>query len=478
MIELPLSAIADVVGGDLAVAGAGRAVADVTIDSRTVGDGSLFVALPGERVDGHDFLAAAHGAGAAGALVRAGHPALDHAPAGLGLVAVDDPADALLGLGAWVRNEVNPRVIAVTGSSGKTTTKDLLRAAIAGSRRVVATRASYNNELGVPLTCCSLQPGTEVLVAELGARGSGHIARMAAIVGPTVGVVTTVGPSHLEMLGDLDGVARAKRELVEALPADGVAILNGDDPAVLAMATAAICRVVTYGLGADADVRADDVRLDAFARPLFSVRGVEVRLPLSGRHNVGNALAALAGAEAVGVDLRVAANGLSSTSVSRWRMELHTTPSGVTVINDAYNANPSSTLAALHALVAIQADGRRIAVLGHMAELGMGSEAAHTAVGRAAATLGTDVVAVGEGAVAIAAGAEQVGGVAVRRVPDADAAVRLLSDHLRAGDAVLVKASRAVGLERIAIAIADSGGTPAPDGEPSPRGTAAPRREG
>jgi UDP-N-acetylmuramoyl-tripeptide--D-alanyl-D-alanine ligase len=452
MMRLTLADLAEVVGGVVCDPADGhRAVDSVTVDSRTVTANSLFVALPGEHSDGHDHISAAAAAGAGGYLCRA-----DHVAVARGGVAVDDPGDALRGLGAWVRSSVDPTVVAITGSSGKTTTKDLAAAAVGAGRRVVANPGSYNNELGVPLTCCLLEPGTQVLIVELGARGLGHITQMAQIVRPDVGVVTNVGAAHLEMFGSVDTVAEAKAELVAALPPGGVALLNADDPRVAAMADRAGCRVVTFGTSQGADVRATDVRLDATARPVFRVRDVRVRLPLPGAHNVGNALAALAAAEACGVDLAAAALALADASVSPWRMELSTTAAGVVVVNDAYNANPASMAAALVTLAAMSVSGRRFAVLGQMAELGAGAEAAHRDVGRRAAELDLDgIVVVGERAAAVAAGARQAGlpADAVAVVADAGEAVNRVRGWLAAGDAVLVKASRSVGLERVAAAL-------------------------
>lgn len=469
MIPLTLAQVAEVVGGELADGRDGGCRVDhVTIDSRSARPGSLFVALPGEHADGHDYVAAATAAGASGFLCRADRDL--RAP---GAVAVDDPADALLGLGAWVRQTVDPTVVAITGSSGKTTTKDLAHPAIAAARRVVANAGSFNNELGVPLTCCSLEADTEVLVTELGARGFGHITAMAAVVVPDVAIVTAVGPGHLEMLGDLDGVRRAKQELVEALEPDGVAVLNADDPRVLAMAGAAPGRVVTYGRGADADLRATDVTLDERARPSFSVRDVRVRLPLPGLHNVGNALAALAAADVCGVRLDAAAAALATATVSRWRMELHDTADGVTLLNDAYNANPSSVEAALRTLAAMTVPGRRWAVLGLMAELGAGSAAAHERVGRLCAALALDgVIVVGRAAETIRRGAAAagLGDDRVVVVSDVPAALAVLRERVAAGDAVLVKASRAVGLERLAVELAAAG---RPGGPTVARGGAA-----
>ena len=450
MIALSLAGVADVVGGVLADEAQGdRVVTSVTIDSRTVAPGSLFVALRGDHADGSAFVTDALQRGGAGALAERGD-------GGGPVVVVDDAADALLGLGAWVRDTVDPLVVAVTGSSGKTTTKDLIRAAVSAGRRVVANIGSYNNELGVPLTCCSLHDDTEVLVAEVGARGVGHIAAMAAVLRPQVAVVTNVGAAHLEMFSDVDGVARAKAELVQSLDADGVAVLNADDPRVAAMAAHAPGRVVMYGRAAQADFRATDVSLDAAARASFTVRGVRVDLPLPGVHNVSNALAALAVAEACGVELDAAAAGLAAATVSRWRMELTPGANGVTVLNDAYNANPSSMAAAITTLGDMAASGRRWAVLGHMAELGAGGEDAHRRIGQACAEAGLDgLLVVGDAARGIHDGAAKAGfnGILLFAATPADA-VAVLAEGLEEGDLVLVKASRSVGLETVAAALA------------------------
>jgi UDP-N-acetylmuramoyl-tripeptide--D-alanyl-D-alanine ligase len=464
MIRLTLAQVAEIVGGELAQPDDRDRVVDaVTIDSRTAAPGALFVALPGEHVDGHEFIGDAAGRGAAGYLLAAGRLALASAPGG---VVVDDPADALLGLGAWVRDTVDPVVVAVTGSQGKTSTKDLLAAAAGASRRTVAAPGSYNNDLGVPLTCCLLEADSEVLVTEVGTRGLGHIARLAPIVRPDIAVVTAVGASHLELLGDVDTVARAKAELVEALGPDGVAVLNADDARVAAMADRTAGRVVTYGRGA-ADWTAADVQLDRLARPRFTVHGpggrtTAVALGVAGEHQVGNALAALAAADAAGADVDAAAAALAGARVSRWRMEVRERPDGLVVLNDAYNANPASMAGALATLARVDVTGRRWAVLGQMAELGAGSADAHAAVGRQAAALGLDgLVVVGAAAAGIAeaalAGAAFADG-AVVRAADPEEALRLVRDRVRPGDAVLVKASRAVGLEALAEQLAAGGG--------------------
>ncbi|CAN5118307.1 UDP-N-acetylmuramoyl-tripeptide--D-alanyl-D-alanine ligase [soil metagenome] len=463
MIRLTLAQVADVVGGTpLAGVGAAAAVDDVVIDSRRARAGSLFVPLPGEHVDGHDFVGDALARGAAGFLVAAERA--DRWVAAPG-VAVDDPGDALLGLGAWVRATVAPTVVAVTGSSGKTTTKDLIGAAAGAQRRVVANPGSYNNELGVPLTCCLLTGDTEVLVAEVGARGVGHISSLAWVLDPDVAVVTAVSAAHLETFGDVDTVARAKRELLDALGRHGVAVLNADDPRVAAMAQGSPADVVTYSRHDPAATwHARDVRLDGRARASFAAVGpggvdVAVRLPVPGGHNVGNALAALAVAHRCGVDPAAAAAALETARVSSWRMQLAETAGGVVVLNDAYNANPASTAAALETLAAMATDGRRWAVLGQMAELGGGSGQAHAGVGRLAARLGVDgIVVVGREAAAIGEAVDPGSPTRVVPAQDADAALAAVRERLGPGDVVLVKGSRVAGLERVAAALLDAGG--------------------
>lgn len=455
MIALSLEQIADVVGGQVRPdAAVGRIVERVTIDSRRAGPGALFVALPGTRTDGHRYVDPAVAAGAAGALIAGGRT--DLVAADTPVVVVDDPADALLALGVWVRDTVAPLVIAVTGSNGKTTTKDLIAAAGA-STRLVANSGSFNNELGVPLTCCGLQADTEILVSELGMRGRGQIAQLTGLLRPAIGVVTSVAAVHLELLGSLEAITDAKAELVEGLPADGVAVLSADDPRVAGMAHRTPARVVTFGRSRRADWRADDVAVDDHARATFTLHcpagRATVRVPVPGLHNVGNALAALAAIVEAGVPLDDAVVGLATATVSPWRLQLEQF-GGVRVLNDAYNANPTSTIAALRTLSALPTDGRRIAVLGTMAEIGGTSAHEHRRVGAALAELGTDMlIAVGDDAAAIRDGADDAdpGGTDGRRiVHDVDAAVDVLAATVRPGDVVLVKASRSAALEGVA----------------------------
>jgi UDP-N-acetylmuramoyl-tripeptide--D-alanyl-D-alanine ligase len=457
VIPLTLEAVAEVVGGRLQDrADAGRRVDHVVIDSRQAGPGALFVALPGEHADGHDFIAHAAAQGAGGYLAVEERAPFD----GAGAVLVDDPGDALLGLGTWVRQVVAPTVVAVTGSSGKTTTKDLIAAAAGGARRLVANEGSFNNELGVPLTCCRLEADSEVLVTEIGARGVGHIALLAGLLVPDIAVVTNVGAAHAELFGDLETTAAAKGELVEALAIDGVAVLNADDGRVAAMAARAPGRVVTYGMGAGVDWQAEDVRLDELARPSFAVRGRRVQLPLPGEHNVGNALAAFAVADLLGVPFDAAAAGIEHAAVSHWRMEVQRAANGALILNDAYNANPASMEAALKTLAATATSGRRWAVLGHMAELGDQAAEAHDRIGRLVIRLGIDaLVVVGAAARGIRDAADLEGFYGqgpLHLVDTPEEAGALIRGELAPQDVVLVKASRSAGLERVAALLTEA----------------------
>jgi UDP-N-acetylmuramoyl-tripeptide--D-alanyl-D-alanine ligase len=326
----------------------------------------------------------------------------------------------------------------VTGSLGKTSVKDLLAAVLARRLRTAASERSFNNELGVPLTLLNAPDGTQAVVVEMGARGIGHIAELCAIARPTVGIITRVAAVHTSEFGSVEDIARAKGELVEALPRRGIAILNAADARVAAMAARTDATVITFGDGGD--VRAEDLTLDDELRPTFVLASpwerAKVTLRVRGRHQVENALAAAAAGLAEGIGEAAVVRGLERGSLSRWRMDLATTPSGAVVLNDAYNANPTSVAAALESLAALRAR-RRVAVLGVMAELGDRSAADHAAIGERARSLDIHVIAVA---------APGYGGQDVESV---DEALALLAD-LGDGDAVLVKGSRVAGLERLA----------------------------
>lgn len=453
MIPLTLKEIAEVTGGRLAGADPDAVVHGVQVDSRQVQPGELFVALPGSRTDGSLFAAAAAEAGAAATLAQEG--AVFAGPR----VEVADPLAALGALGTAVRDRSAAAVVAVTGSNGKTTTKDLLAAALATRLRTVANQASFNNEVGLPLTLTRIEPGTQAVVVEMGARGPGHIAALARLARPGVGVVLNVGESHLGMFGSREAIAKAKGELVEALPPDGTAVLNADDPQVAAMAGRTVARVVSFGQAGE--VRAAGVELDGDGRARFLLHTpagtAQVALPAPGEHLVGCALAAAAAAHVLGVGPDDAAAGLAAARLSPMRMQVHRRPDGLTVVNDAYNANPSSMAAALKTLAALgRRGGRTVAVLGEMAELGPDAAAEHDRIGRLATRLGIDrLVGVGEpGRVMVAAARmEGMWPEEAEAVPDAGAAVALLTPVLGPDDVVLVKASRVVALDRVADAL-------------------------
>lgn len=450
MIPLTLQEIAAATGGERR--GEDLTVHDVTTDSRSVPERSVFVALRGETHDGHDHIG---GAVDAGAVACVAERAVEvDAPA----VIVDDTWQALRRIAHLVRDRVAPTVVAITGSVGKTTTKDLVAAACGAGLRTVAAPGSFNNEVGVPLTCLLCEDDTQVLVVEVGSRGVGHIADLMPLVRPDITVVTAVSGAHLEMFGDLDTVSRAKGELVEATAAGGAAVLNVDDERVASMADRTGQDLVWFGLGDRADVTADHVRLDRLARPSFRARtpwgDSDVDLSLAGAHQVGNALAALAVAGRLGVDITAAAEALGQAEVSSWRGEI-VEADGVIVLNDAYNANPASMRAALRALTAVEGpdSGRTWAVLGVMAELGPTSADAHRALGETVAERGIDrLVVVGGQAAAIADGARAAGmpDDRIAQVEDADGAGDVVVADLGTGDVVLVKASRIGGLEQVA----------------------------
>lgn len=451
MIELSLAEVARAVGARLH-GDAAATVDAVTTDSRQVPAGRpLFVALRGEHADGHAYASAAAAAGAVAVLAARPLPEL-----AVPVLEVPDTWTALAALAGEVRRIVDPVAVAITGSVGKTTVKDLTAAAVATQRRTHAAAGSYNNELGVPLTLLGLASDTQVLIAEVGARHVGDIARLAPLVAPDVAVVSAVAAVHVEVFGSVDAVARAKGELVEALGPDGVAVLNVADHRVAAMADRAPA-VLRVGVDVpDADVRADRVQLDRRARATVAVTSpwgrVEVRLPVAGRHQVVNALLALAVAGQLGLDLEAAAAGIAGANVSRWRGEV-VEAGDVVVLNDAYNSNPLAAAAALDTLQAVERSGDTWAVLGLMAEIGPTNQEEHEAVGRRCAELGVDhLVAVGPEAGAIADGALAAGldRSRVERAADGDTALRCLLSGVGPGDVVLVKASRVAGLETVA----------------------------
>jgi UDP-N-acetylmuramoyl-tripeptide--D-alanyl-D-alanine ligase len=456
MIPLPVARIAAITGAsqDLVADPAAVVTGPVVIDSRQAGPGSLFVALPGARADGHEF---ARDAVAAGAVA-----VLGARPVGVPALIVPDVTVALAALARAVAAAVDGlQIVGITGSAGKTTTKDLAAQLIETLGPTVSPRDSYNNEIGHPLTVLRLTEQTRYLVSELSARGPGQIARLCRIAPPRLGAVLCVGHAHAGEFGGLDQIARSKAELPAALPEDGVAVLNADDPRVIAMAAVTAARVVSFGRSAGADVRAADIVLDEAGRPGFRLvteaGSAPVRLRLHGEHNVLNALAAAALAMQLGMGVAEAAAGLSAAAArSRWRMEVTERPDGVTVINDAYNANPEALRAALAALAVMARDRRAFAVLGPMTELGGQTEQFHEQAGRLAARAGVaGLIVVGDQATAMltAAKAEPGWSGEALQVPDAAAAVAAVGERVRPGDVVLVKAARAANLQAVALAL-------------------------
>ncbi|MGW3344173.1 UDP-N-acetylmuramoyl-tripeptide--D-alanyl-D-alanine ligase [Nonomuraea rubra] len=506
MIPLPLARIAEITSGALSGMADPRAVVrgPVVIDSRAVEPGSLFVAIKGARVDGHDY--AAHAIRAGAVAVLAARPV--EAPA----VIVPDTAAALAELAAaQVRTLSNVTVIGVTGSAGKTSTKDLLARLTARIGATIAPQGSFNNELGHPLTVLRADLDTRFMVLELAARNIGHIKELTRIAPPQIGVVLNVGTAHLGVFGGKEAIAKAKGELVEALPRSGVAVLNADDPLVRGMATRTEARVTFYGRGESASIRAEGVVMDARGRASFTLRtpsgAAHVSLQLYGEHAVENALAAAAAGYELGLPVATIAEELSeATPRSRWRMEVTERADGVTVVNDAYNANPDSMKAAFSAFEVLGRGRRRFAVIAALRELGEEGPALNAELGRLAGGAGlaalvvagpdAEPVLAGAHAAAQASAAQPPAGppqplagpgqpahgqpaygqpaygqpaygqpgqgqpghgqpgygqpTRIVHVPDAEAAARELAAWLRPGDAVLIKGPRAMGLERTA----------------------------
>ncbi|MGY5134311.1 UDP-N-acetylmuramoyl-tripeptide--D-alanyl-D-alanine ligase [Streptomyces nigrescens] len=445
MIPLSLDEIATVVGGTVAGDGAVTVTAPAVLDGRQAEPGGLFVAFVGEHVDGHDY---ALQAGRAGAVA-----VLGSRPTALPTVVVEDAQAALQALAIHVvaRLRDGLTVVGVTGSRGKTSTKDLLTAVLSSAAPTIATIGSLNNELGVPLTMLRANAATRFLILEMGVRRIGDISKLTGLVAPDIGVVLNVGQAHLSHLGSRETIARAKGELVQGLAPGGTAVLSADDPRVVAMRSLTDRPVLTFGRAEHADVRVRDVVLDRLARPSFTLRtaatSARVELPLVGTHQALNASAAAAAGLAAGVSLDGAAAALPTVSLSQWRLELRDLVGGATLLDDSYNADPDSTRAALDTLAAIEG-GRRIAVLGEMLELGDGNEAEHRAIGEYAASRADVVVAVGARPIAAGAGERAVA------LADNAAAVEWLRGRLTAGDVVLVKASRGARLNEVAAALA------------------------
>jgi UDP-N-acetylmuramoyl-tripeptide--D-alanyl-D-alanine ligase len=436
-------------------------VRSVSTDSREVSDGALFVALVGERTDGHRFVDRAFAAGASAAIV--GEPVdviEDLATVRKPVVRVGSTGEALMRLAADERGSMTATVVGITGANGKTSTKDLAHAVAATRFRVHASPGSFNNEIGLPVTLLGAPSDAEVVVAEMGARRLGDVKLLSGIARPGVVVVTNVGVAHMEVFGSWASIVEASAEPVDALGPDGVAILNADDPVVIGYAERCPGRVVTFGVGTHAGVRAEHVSLRPDGRASFRLAAdgsyVPVTLAVAGEHMVSNALAAVAVGRELGVPLDDAALALAEAGVSRWRMETFTTRAGIRVLNDAYNANPESTAAALRTARWMAGEDRLIAVLGEMAELGPISRDEHDRVGELAARIRVDrLITVGEAAHAIARAALREG-MEPGEVAAYDTAEEALDDVRNSaapGDLILFKGSRVAGLDTVAEAL-------------------------
>lgn len=452
MIERRLSEIATAVGGTLR--GPDGLATAVTTDSRSVAPGTVFVAIAGERLDGHDFVADALARGAIGAVV---HRSGIDGPT----IEVADTGRALLDLAADERGRMTgARVVGITGSNGKTSAKDLAAAVLSARYRTHASPASFNNEVGLPTTLLGAEPSTEMVVAEMGARREGDVELLCEVARPDAVAVTNVGLAHIGVFGSWDAIVRAGEEPVRWLGADGTAILNADDPVVRGYADACRGDVLTFGTSAGADVRADDVAVadDGRASFVLSAGGDRetVELGVPGEHMVSNALAAASVGRWAGLTVAECAAALKGAAISRWRMETFTTDTGVVVINDAYNANPESMAAALKAARRMATGTRLAAVLGHMAELGPVSLDEHERLGELVVRIGVErLVTVGEPALAIARAAVREGQLPedVATYDEPAGAAGDVRAWVRPGDVVLLKGSRVAALERVAEAL-------------------------
>ncbi len=455
---MPRLTVAELVRGTQGALVGGRLdtlVTGVSIDSRTCRPGDAFFAIRGAHQDGHAFVGHARLRGAACAVTTRIPPGLG-ADGDFPVVLVDDTTAALQRLGLAHRRRFAIPVVAITGSNGKTTTKELVATVLSARRRVLKPMGSYNNQWGVPLTLLALEPEHEAAVLELGMNAFGEIAALSQLCLPTVGVVTTIAPAHLEGVGSIEGVQKAKGELVEAIPPDGVVVLNADDPLVLGLAARARGPVMTYGQADAADVRLGDVALvdGGLAFRLAAGRATaDVRLPLAGRHNAWHAAAAAAVGLALGIPLDEGAAALALATPVKGRL-VWREAGGVRILDDTYNANPASVRAALDALREAPGSGRRWVILGDMLELGAQTEAAHREVGAWAAALPVaGLLAVGPAMRLAAETARAAGCPEVATFASPEGAVAHVLSHLVRGDRVLIKGSRGMRMERAVAAL-------------------------
>ncbi|MDP1808598.1 MAG: UDP-N-acetylmuramoyl-tripeptide--D-alanyl-D-alanine ligase [Actinomycetota bacterium] len=463
MVPIKVGDIADALKGELVAGDPEAVISSVCADSRVIQKGDLFIPLKGTRFDGHRFIDAAIDGGAAVVLLERLDEGLAvrlrRAPTAA--LKVGDTQAALTALAHLIRGRLTAKVIGITGSTGKTSTKDILAALTGRSLNTLATPRNDNNEIGAPLTITKAKLETEVLVIEMGMRGPGQIAALAAMARPEIGIITNIGLTHVGLLGSQKKIAATKAELIESLPADGYAILNSDDDWTEFLRERTKAKVLTFGIKPGAFIGASDISLDEYARPSWRLvidgrPGPVVRLSAPGRHNVINALAAIAAARLVGVGEADIIDGLSKVRLTDMRLAIIETKKGVTIINDVYNANPASMSGALETLKQVKPGARHVAVLGQMSELGEDTIAAHRGVGVEVAGLGVDMlVTVGEHADKIAEAAVEAGmsGSAVTWLGTKEETVVQLKNQVEPGDVVLVKGSRIAGLEDVVYAL-------------------------
>lgn len=465
MFDLTLGQVCEIVSGNL-IGDPSIRLSGISIDSRETHSGDLFAAIIGERVDGHEFIEQASKAGVT-AFLTSREVAGDQVIVPPSPDELDPVIHAIAKLSAHVRTSMNGvEVIGVTGSSGKTSTKDMIGQVLSHAGFTHAPAGSLNNELGLPLTLLSAPLDTKYLVAEMGMRGLGHITHLCSLAQPTIGVVTNVGQAHIGEVGSIEGIAKAKSELVMAIPVTGFVVLNADDERVVAMRTLTEATVLTFGFSKNADVRAENLQLTPAGSYNFDLLCAGERIPTSipilGEHNVVNALAAAAVGLAVGMKVKDIASALTTLEqMSKWRMEVKQLPGKVTIINDAYNANPESMTAALQTLTAIPTQGQTFAILGKMHELGDTSDAIHAQIANLAVELGvTHVIGVGEPAKSYSLPAltstTSTGDLSLSRgkeavwLPDFDKACDYIVKQVNSGDILLFKASRAEHFEVLA----------------------------
>lgn len=460
MEPLSIAEVVSAVGGTLVSRGADCRITGISTDTRSITPGDLFFALQGENSDGHRFLGAAINTGACGAVIS-DRDAIQ-ADVDISFIIVPDTLVAMGDLAAYYRSMFDVKLIGITGSVGKTMTREMTASILKQKISVLKNEMNYNNEIGVPLTLFMLERSHRAIVIEMAMRGIGEIRRLAQIAKPSIGIITNIGMTHIERLGTRDAIAQAKTELIEELPADGIAVLNADDDFYLMLRSRFPGRVISFGLSNDADVTAQDAESDA--NGFYSFRlitpggGIGVKLPVMGRHSVLNALAASAAAYAIGIDTESMRDGLESFTQPSMRMEFTVTESGYGVLDDCYNASPASVSAALQTLDSLCGYTRKIAVLGDMLELGDFAEKAHHDIGAALIGNGIDfLVAVGKLSAMTAAGALESGFSVgnIYKCPNSEDAALLLSDLISPGDAVLVKGSRGMKMEKVVRVLLD-----------------------